>query len=65
MSLAEDGTSGLLTVMAFVAPVLAFLVVVLIALALVWGVRRWRALGRRLDEMMGGRGGWRRGQPPP
>ena len=65
VSLAEDGTSGLLTVLAFVAPVLAFLMVVLIAMALVWGVRRWRALGRRLDGMMSGRGGWARGQPPP
>ncbi|MGE5461095.1 MAG: DUF4126 domain-containing protein [Solirubrobacterales bacterium] len=48
VSLAEDGTSATLTILAFVAPVLAFLAVVGIAALLVWGVRRWRALGRRL-----------------
>lgn len=55
LSLAEDGIAGLLTVLAFAAPVLALLVVVLLALTLIWGVRRWRALGRRLDTVIGTR----------
>ncbi len=64
LSLAEDGTSGALTVLAFAAPVLAFLVVVLIAVALIWGVRRWRALGHRLDRAIAGRSR-ERVEPPP
>jgi hypothetical protein len=48
LSLAEDGTSATLTVLAFAAPLLALLAVVAIAALLIWGVRRWRALGRRL-----------------
>jgi hypothetical protein len=64
VSLAEDGTSGLLTVLAFAAPVLAFLLVVLIAGGLIWGVRRWRAAGRRLDRAFGARSGDRTEDPP-
>lgn len=64
VSLAEDGTSGLLTVLAFAAPVLAFLLVVLIAVAIVWGVRRWRALGHRLDRAIAGRPRERIEDPP-
>jgi hypothetical protein len=64
LSLAEDGTSGVLTVLAFAAPVLAFLIVVLIAVALIWGVRRWRALGHRLDRAVGARSRERVDDPP-
>jgi hypothetical protein len=53
LSVAEDGVSGLLTVLAFAAPLVALVMVVLIAALLIWGVRRWRAFGRRLDERFG------------
>lgn len=48
LSLAEDVTSGALTILAFVAPGIALLLLIAIAAAIVWAVRRWRALGKRL-----------------
>lgn len=49
LSLGEDGSSALLSVMAVIAPFAAFVlaVAVLLAVAFVW--RRWRAVGTRLQ----------------
>jgi hypothetical protein len=49
VSLAEDGASATLTVLAFAAPVLALLALLAIAVLVIRAVGRWRALGRRLE----------------
>jgi hypothetical protein len=49
LSLAEDVTSGVLTVLAFAAPLVALMLVIAILAGIFWGIRRWRALGRRLE----------------
>ena len=53
LSLAEDITSGALTVLAFAAPLIALMILIAIAVAIVWGIRRFRSLGRRLDRALG------------
>lgn len=53
ISFAEDVTSGVLTVLAFVAPVIALALLIAVVAAIVWAVRRWRSLGRRLERTIG------------
>lgn len=55
VSFAEDVTSALLTVLAFAAPVIALVLLLAIVATIVWAVRRWRSLGRRLDRAVGAR----------
>jgi Domain of unknown function (DUF4126) len=50
VSLAEDGLSGALTAIAFLLPLLAFLVVVALAAVLVVGWRKLRAAGQARKE---------------
>lgn len=55
VSLGEDGLSGVLSFTAVVWPVLAFLIVLAMAVALILVVRKVRSIGRTIDAPRGSR----------